>query len=72
MSSHEAGWTTSPAWRKASFCASGECLEVAQGNGVILIRDSVQPRGVVLKSAARDWQSLIGRVKAGELDQLGS
>jgi hypothetical protein len=72
MPSHEAGWTASPAWRKATFCASGECLEVAQGNGVILIRDSVQPRGVVLQSAARDWQSLIGRVKAGTLDHLGS
>jgi hypothetical protein len=60
------------AWRKASFCASRECIEVGQRNRVVLIRDSVQPHGSVLESAARDWQSLIRRVKAGELDYLSS
>lgn len=72
MPSHEAGWTTTPAWRKASFCASGECLEVAQGNGVILIRDSIQPHGAVLQSAAGNWLSLVQRIKAGELDRFGA
>ncbi len=72
MPSSEAGWPMQSAWRKASFCASRECIEVGQRNGVILIRDSVQPHGSVLESAARDWQSLIRRVKAGELDHLGS
>jgi hypothetical protein len=60
------------AWRKASFCASRECIEVGQRSGLVLIRDSVQPHGAVLASAAGDWQSLIRRVKAGELDYLGS
>jgi hypothetical protein len=60
------------AWRKASFCASRECIEVGQRNGVVLIRDSVQPYAAVLASAVRDWQSLIRRVKAGELDHLGA
>ena len=59
------------AWRKASFCASRECIEVAQQDGVVLIRDSVQPYGVVLQSPAQHWQSLLRRVKAGELDHLG-
>jgi Domain of unknown function (DUF397) len=60
------------AWRRASFCQSRECIEVGQRNGVVLIRDSVQPHGGVLESPARDWQSLLRRVKAGELDYLGS
>jgi hypothetical protein len=72
MQSCEAGWTVQPAWRKASFCASTECLEVAQGNDLILIRDSVLPHGAVLQSAPGDWRALVSRVKAGELDSLGS
>jgi hypothetical protein len=59
------------AWRKASFCASRECIEVGQRNGVVLIRDSARPDGAVLESPARTWQSLVRRVKAGELDHLG-
>jgi len=59
------------AWRKASFCASRECIEVGQRNGVVLIRDSARPDGAVLESPARNWQSLVRRVKAGELDHLG-
>lgn len=72
MPSHTAGWTVQPAWRKASFCASGECIEVAQGNRTILIRDSVKPHGAVLQCATGDWRSLVDRVKAGELDRLDS
>jgi hypothetical protein len=72
MPSEEAGWTVSPTWRKATFCTSGECLEVAQGKGLILIRDSVLPHGAVLQSAIRDWQSLVRRVKAGEAPRFES
>ena len=70
MPTHEAGWPTMAAWRKASFCAAGECLEVAQRDGVILLRDSTQPRGIVLRCAAAEWRSLVADIKAGSFDGL--
>ncbi len=73
MTSFEAGWwITQPAWRAASFCAARECVEVAQQGDVILLRDSVQPRGAVLHCAAGEWRSFVGYVKAGQFDGLGS
>jgi hypothetical protein len=72
MSSNEAGQLGLASWRKASFCASGECVEVAQQDGVIILRDSVQPQGNMLRYAAREWRSFVGTIKAGELDGLGS
>jgi hypothetical protein len=72
MPTHEAGRTILPAWRKASLCATGECVEVAQGDGVVMLRDSTQPRGTVLHCAAAEWRSLIGGIKAGAFDGLRS
>jgi Domain of unknown function (DUF397) len=56
------------AWRKASWCASRECVEVAGRDGVILVRDSAQPRGAVLECTATEWRSLIAVIKAGSSD----
>lgn len=72
MQSYEAGRTAQPTWRKATFCASGECIEVSQQSGAIMVRDSVQPHGAVLTYAASDWQTLVRSIKAGALDFLGS
>jgi Domain of unknown function (DUF397) len=60
-----------PAWRKASFCASGECVEVAQQDNMIVLRDSKEPRGSVLRYTAEEWRSFVRGVKAGEFDDLG-
>jgi hypothetical protein len=60
-----------PAWRKASFCASRECVEVAQHEGMIVLRDSKEPRGRVLRYTADEWRSFVRGVKAGEFDDLG-
>jgi hypothetical protein len=72
MQSYEAGRTAQPTWRKATFCASGECIEVSQQSGAILVRDSVQPHGTVLTYQASDWQTLVRSIKDGALDSLGS
>jgi hypothetical protein len=34
-------------WHKSSFCASGECLEFANQNGLYFLRNSTQPRTVI-------------------------
>ena len=60
------------AFRQSSFCGTGECIEVAQRNGVIVLRDSTQPRGSMLNYAPEDWSSFVRRIKAGRLDALGT
>lgn len=60
------------AFRRSSFCAAGECIEVAQRNGVITLRDSTQPQGSVLNYAPQDWRSFVRRIKAERLDVQGS
>ena len=60
------------AFRRSSFCAASECVEVAQRNDVITLRDSSRPQGSTLNYPPKDWQSFVRRIKAGRLDALGS
>ena len=60
------------AFRRSSFCGTGECIEVAQRNGVIVLRDSTQPQSRMLNYAPEDWRSFVGRIKAGRFDAPGS
>lgn len=64
MAPNEAGQATTPAWRKASFCASSECVEITQRDGMIVLRDSAQPHGVLLRYAPADWTDFLRIVKA--------
>jgi hypothetical protein len=61
---------TQTTWRKSTFCASGECVEVAQHNGMIVLRDAEQPRGNV-RYTAEEWRAFVRGIKAGEFDDLG-
>lgn len=77
MLSFGARQTEQPAWRKASFCASGECVEVAQRNGMIILRSPNGPRGVSVgprrrvRYTSQEWQTFVRGIKAGEFDDLG-
>lgn len=72
MSPDSASPTDHFSWRRASFCASNECVEVAPHDGMILMRDSKGPRGYMLRYTAQEWQSFLRGVKAGEFDDLGT
>lgn len=67
MSSNKTRRLEQLAWRKASFCASGECVEVAQRDGVVILRDSTRPSGPMLHWDAEQWRVFIRTVKTGEL-----
>jgi|HubBroStandDraft_1064217.scaffolds.fasta_scaffold87469_2 hypothetical protein len=69
MFSNEAERPAQLAWRKASFCASGECVEVAQHDDVIILRDSTQPYGIMLHCAVDEWRSFLRNIKA-DLDSI--
>lgn len=70
MSPDGALQTEHSSWRRASFCASNECVEVAPHNGMIIMRNSTEPHGQVMYTAA-EWQSFVLGIKAGEFDDLG-
>jgi hypothetical protein len=69
MFSNEVERPTQVAWRKSSFCASGECVEVAQHDDVIILRDSTRPFGTMLRCADDQWRSFLCEIK-GDLHSL--
>jgi hypothetical protein len=62
--------TEQAAWRRATFCQSGECVEVARQNGMIAMRDSKEASAGVLRYSAEEWLSFVRGIKAGEFDDL--
>jgi hypothetical protein len=58
-------------WRKASYCASTECVEVALHGTGAAVRDSRQPGGGHLTFTSAQWSSLLHGIKSGHYDHLG-
>lgn len=58
------------AWRKSSFCAAGECLEIAQKDESILLRNSRLPR-TVIQVTAEEWQAFSKALATGEFADIG-
>jgi Domain of unknown function (DUF397) len=56
-------------WRVSSWCASGECIAVAQlPAGQVAIRDTKDPEGTELRFSASEWQAFVQGVRSGEFD----
>jgi len=64
--------TDQPNWRKATYCASGECLEAAwQGTGgMVLVRDSKSPASGNLALTSAQWRGLLAGIKSGQYSHL--
>jgi hypothetical protein len=58
-----------PAWRRPSYCAGGECAEIAKLDGMIALRSSAAP-GSVVRYTAAEWQALVQAIRAGEFADL--
>ncbi|MFE2599815.1 DUF397 domain-containing protein [Streptomyces sp. NPDC059396] len=57
-------------WQKSSFSDSGgQCVEVAEHNGEILIRESDAPDTITTTSHAK-FAAFLKGVKAGEFDHF--
>lgn len=54
-------------WRKA--CADKSCVEVAAAGDEILVRDSKDPDGTVLRFTLDEWTAFTAGVRAGQFDQ---
>lgn len=56
-------------WRKAARSAgNGACVEIAQVNGQIAVRDSKDPEGPILSYSARVFRSFLRATKNGSID----
>jgi predicted secreted Zn-dependent protease len=57
-------------WRKSTRSgAAGHCVEVAEMPAGVLVRDSKDATGPVLRFAADGWQNFIAGVREGEFDR---
>jgi hypothetical protein len=56
-------------WRTSSYTKEGNCVELAElGNRGIGVRDSKNPSAGHLRVGREALRSLVGRIKAGQLD----
>ncbi len=55
------------AWRKSTASNTGNCVEVTAVDGSVLIRDSVNRDGVVLRLSPVVWSSFLARVPASDV-----
>lgn len=53
-------------WRKSSKSNSGGCVEVAVSAGSVLVRDSVDPGGVVLALPPAAWSAFLQHARGGD------
>jgi hypothetical protein len=53
-------------WRHSSHCSDSSCLEVAWSGGDVLVRDSKDPGGPVLRFSRLEWQAFLDGVRSGE------
>jgi uncharacterized protein DUF397 len=56
-------------WRKARrSMANGNCVEVRPATGVIAVRDSKNPDGLVLAYSAESWRAFTRAARIGRYD----
>jgi hypothetical protein len=53
-------------WRRSSACTETTCVEVAIDLPVVLVRDSKDPNGPVLRFTTDEWSAFLAGVTAGQ------
>jgi Domain of unknown function (DUF397) len=59
-------------WRKATSSEAGGCVEVAQTEEVVFIRDSKHPEELVLQLSRANWSAFLQAVRDGTYDKPAS
>lgn len=57
------GWE---AWKKSSFSATGDCVEVRLGVKAVQVRDSKDPEGAQLEFSRTEWVAFLKGLEVGE------
>jgi len=55
-------------FKRSSFCGLGACVEVAQDERQVIIRNSQRPTEVTQFSRS-EWEAFVRGAKAGEFDE---
>lgn len=55
-------------FRKSGRSNSGNCVEVAFRDGRVLVRDSNDPEGPVLRFTPADWRAFLSGAEDGEFN----
>lgn len=57
-------------WRKSTRSGTnGNCVEIAQLDTAVAVRDSKNPTGAVLVFTPTEWDAFLGGAKDGEFDR---
>jgi hypothetical protein len=57
------------AWVTSSHSASNQnCVQAAKGGDAVLVRDSKDPEGPVLRFTPSEWDAFVGGVRNGEFN----
>jgi predicted secreted Zn-dependent protease len=54
-------------WTKSSYSGNGACVETAQTEQSVLVRDSKKSGGPILSFALSSWEDFVAAVRAGEI-----
>lgn len=54
------------AWRKSSASFESDCVEVAAGEGLVMVRDTRDIANVILAFSCRDWDTFLRRVRGSQ------
>jgi hypothetical protein len=57
-------------WYKASFCQTGECVEIAAHEDMVVMRSSAHPDAGYIYFSPKVFGSFLAAAKAGEFDQV--
>lgn len=57
------------AWRRQSYCAGGECPEIAKLDSMVALRSTTAP-GSVVRYTTEEWRALVRAIKADEFADL--
>jgi hypothetical protein len=55
-------------WRRSTKSGTGNCVEVAVVGGVVLIRDSANPDGMVLRLPPTTWSDFLADARTRNFD----
>lgn len=56
-------------WKKSSRSSgNGQCVEMAELDGAVALRDSKDPTGPVLVFTSAEWAAFLAGAKDGEFD----
>ena len=62
--------TDSVKWTKSTFCADGQCIEVALIDDQVAVRDNKNVEQEALRFSQAEWATFLSRVAVGQYQDL--